>query len=190
MSNTPRLIDEVKRAFAPVIGLKLSIARNAGNMKVFHFGNIRPHPHGGTMGDFALHVQCPWRIVTVGKMITGSYDYYEPADSQVDRGDWQESRPSPSLQDRHIAELFGCAPETRRDENVTELLVVERVEADDFGGLEIHLSGGYRLQIFPNSTSQDASSEEWRLFEPYGTHFIVSPNGVFEWQPTEDGDGK
>ena len=107
---TPRLIDEVKRAFAPVIGLKLSIARNAGNMKGFHFGQIRSRPRGGTMGDFALHVQCPWRIVTVGKMITGSYDYYEPADSQVDRGDWQESRPSQSLQDRHIAELFGCAP--------------------------------------------------------------------------------
>ena len=67
--------------------------------------------------------------------------------------------------------------------------MVQRVEADDFGGLEIHLSGGYRLQIFPNSTSQDASSEEWRLFEPYGTHFIVSPNSGYEWQQTEDGDG-
>jgi len=49
-------------------------------MKNFQFGEIRPHPSGkGTVGDFALHVQCPWRLVTTTQVLTGSADYYEPA---------------------------------------------------------------------------------------------------------------
>jgi hypothetical protein len=63
-----------------LVGLRLCIARDAAGMKNFQFGEIRPHPSGkGTVGDFALHVQCPWRLVTTTQVLTGSADYYEPA---------------------------------------------------------------------------------------------------------------
>ena len=56
---------QVMTKLSSLVGLRLSIARDAGNMKNFQFGQIRPHPSGkGTVGDFALHVQCPWRFVT------------------------------------------------------------------------------------------------------------------------------
>ena len=35
-------------------------------MKSFQFEPIRPHPSGkGTVGNFELHVQCPWRILSM-----------------------------------------------------------------------------------------------------------------------------
>jgi len=43
--------------------------------------------------------------------------------------------------------------------NVSDRLVVEQVEADDYGGLNIHLSGNFRLQVFPSGKS----GEHWRL---------------------------
>jgi hypothetical protein len=50
-------------AFDVLIGLRLAIVRRAADMLVVHFGDIRPHPSGeGTIGDYALHVQCPWRF--------------------------------------------------------------------------------------------------------------------------------
>jgi len=76
----------------------------------------------------------------------------------------------------------GYDPETNSCENITDLLSTEEVEADVFGGLEIRLSGGYRLQLFPAETSDSADAEQWRLFEPYGTHFVVRAAGIFKWQ--------
>jgi len=77
----------ITKAFSPIMGLQLSIARNAGCMKVFHFGELRPHPKGGTTGAFALHVQCPWRIISREAIVTGSDDYWQPAPT-VNKEDW------------------------------------------------------------------------------------------------------
>jgi hypothetical protein len=58
--------------FAPLIGLRLSIVRRAADMLVAHFGDIRPHSSGeGTVGDYAFHVQCPWRFDGPVDTVTG-----------------------------------------------------------------------------------------------------------------------
>ncbi|MGC1349900.1 MAG: hypothetical protein WA858_08970 [Xanthobacteraceae bacterium] len=50
-------------AFAPLIGLRLSIVRRAAEMLVLHFGDIRVLPaRQGSIGAYALHIQCPWRF--------------------------------------------------------------------------------------------------------------------------------
>ena len=57
-------------AFDVLIGLRLSIVRRAADMLVLHFGTIRPHPSGeGTVADYALHVQCPWRMDSQAQVI-------------------------------------------------------------------------------------------------------------------------
>jgi hypothetical protein len=72
--------ERIMRELDPLVGLPLRIARDAGSMKNFQFGTIRRDPSGErTIGDFALHVQCPWRFVTTTGILTGSADYYEPA---------------------------------------------------------------------------------------------------------------
>ena len=42
---------------------------------------------GGRVGDYALHLQCPWRVVSLGGVITRMEDLWEPAN--VD--DWGEN---------------------------------------------------------------------------------------------------
>jgi hypothetical protein len=47
-------------AFDALIGLRLSIVRRAADMLGLHFGDTRPEESGeGTVGAYALHVQCP-----------------------------------------------------------------------------------------------------------------------------------
>lgn len=169
------LAHQIVLAFGPVYGLKLAISGNAGSMKVFHFGEIKPHPDGkGTIGQFALHIQCPWRIVTSNQILTGSADWWEPSahDAAGDLETWTRERPTPSSQETVLARLFGhYDAETKSYINDADQLVVQQVEADDFGGFKIHLSGGYRLEVFPDGIH----GESWRLFEPGNdaTHFII-----------------
>jgi hypothetical protein len=165
----------IARAFAPLYGLKLSISRNAASMKNFQFGTIMPHPTGkGTVGQYALHIQCPWRIVTArdpwripttDPMVTGSGDWWEPSEKtdSFDWDDWNEYRAIPSLQEKLLQSLFQhYDSETKSYINISDRLVVENVEADDCGGLDIHLSGSFRLQVFPAGHS----GEHWRFFSP------------------------
>lgn len=154
-----------------VLGLPLAIARDAGNMKNFQFGKIRPHPSGkGTVGDFALHVQCPWRLVTNDRILTGSADYYEPAveGEEVNLDD----RRSGNLQRKRLREVFGTYDaKTRSLINETDSLIVTAVHTDRFGGLDLELSGGFRLQVFPNGSR----GENWRFFAPGNDedHFVI-----------------
>jgi hypothetical protein len=181
---TEGLGHQIVKAFAPIYGLKLSIARNAGSMKNFQFGAIKTRSAGkGTVGQYALHIQCPWRMVVAEcawriplkyLIMSGSGDWWEPAErgDNFDWGDWNEHRLTPSLQQKALAELFQKYDEgTKSWINISDDLVVQQVESDDYGGLEIHLSGGYRLQVFPDGKS----GEHWRFFQP-GTedpHFVM-----------------
>ena len=107
-----QIVDQIVMQFSPIIGLKVSVARNAGTMKVFHFGEPRPHPSGGTMGLFALHVQCPWRIVSPNGIIAGSADYWYPADPNSLLRNWKAGGSEPSLQEKRLLDLFqGYDPE-------------------------------------------------------------------------------
>jgi hypothetical protein len=139
-------------------------------MKNFQFGRIRSHPSGkGTVGDLALHVQCPWRLVTTTGILTGSADYYEPAveGEEVDLND----RESGNLQRKNLRELFqSYDAETRSLVNNSDSLIVTSLDADRFGGFDLELSGGVHLQVFPDG----ARGENWRLFSSGDdeSHFI------------------
>jgi hypothetical protein len=173
--------DEVKTALAPLLGLRWSLARYSG-LTVFHFGTVRSIDGRGTMGEIALHIQCPWRIVTPNRIVTGSPDHWYPADETVDLSQWEKDHSTPSVQEKRVSDLFcGYDPDTGACENTTDKLVVEAVEADNYGGAELMLSGGYSLQLFPAATF-DPDSEHWRLFRPAtdGDHFVVKLNGVLE----------
>jgi len=162
---------DVLNVFKPLVGLELAIARDAADTKNFQFGQIRPHPSGkGTVGQYALHVSCPWRITGPLGIVTGSSDRHEnPASGEVvDEEDWAGS----DLQAKKLSELFGGSDlETRSIVNVGPLLIVEAIKTDEHGGIELILSGGYSLQIFPDGSGQE---EAWRLFIPGNktSHFV------------------
>jgi len=125
----------------------------------FQFGAVKTHPtETGMIGQYALHIECPWRIALAecawripsnNLIVSGSGDWREPAE----RGDNSKA----------LTELFQDYDEGSKSwVNISNKLVVQQVESDDYGGLDIHLSGGYRLQAFPHGRSGEA----WRLFQP------------------------
>lgn len=138
----------------PLIGLKLSIARRAGDMRVFHFGGVTVAEDGrGSFGQFALHVQCPWRIEGPDGIVTSRTDLWQPADpdANIDWDTWDCDKDE-NLQDLRIASLLGgYDAATRSLIHATDLLVVEGVDPDEYGGATI--SGGYRLVLFPSGSA-------------------------------------
>ncbi len=157
-----------------LVGLPLSIARDIAGMKVFHFGKIVSHPSGrGTVGAYALHIQCPWRIVDEETIITGTSDrFLEPAEGTEVNDDDHKSG---NLQLIKIAYLLkGYDAETNSFVNATEQLVVIAVNTDNYGGADLSLSGGYRLQIFPDGSL----GEDWRFVEIQGRHVVIEGGQV------------
>ncbi|WP_064692699.1 hypothetical protein [Rhizobium aegyptiacum] len=157
-----------------LVGLPLSIVRNAADMKVLHFGTIRPHRSGrGTVGEYALHIQCPWRIVSESVVITGTSDRFVALQGGAGRND--DVPQSQNLQFIRIAALLkGFDEATKSFINTTEQLVVMTASADTYGGADLALSGGYRLQIFPDGSLE----EDWRFIQDEGRHFVIEGGRV------------
>jgi len=174
----PNTENDIVCALEPLVGLRLSIARDAASMKNFQFGDIRPDPSGsGTIGWYALHVQCPWRIVSDHDIMTGSGDYYEPVDEhgEVELADSKAG----NLQRKRLGEMMHkFASTTRSWINATDQLVVERVTGPPFGGLELLLSGGFRLQVFPDGSR----AEDWRFFSHASDedHIVIGGGRIVE----------
>jgi hypothetical protein len=142
-------------------------------MRCFHFGHIRKIEKG-TSGDYALHIQCPWRLEGPEGIITGRSDLWEPAEdaSSIDWDTWDCDKDE-NLQDKRIGELLqGYDPETRSFVNETDRLTVEAVQGDAYGGATLAFSGGFRLVIFPAGTR----GEDWRFFRPgmKEAHFVIA----------------
>jgi hypothetical protein len=174
--------DQVLRFLTPLTGLQLSVARRAADMRVFHFGRVRV-TEGGSVGDFALHIQCPWRINRRDEILTGRSDLWQPvdADGDVDWDNWDYDTDG-NLQDHKLATLLaGYDSRTRSSVNTTDLLMVEGIDADDHGGVTISLSGGYQLVIFPSGST----GEDWRLLGSAGDKHFVVVGGSVEESPTD-----
>jgi hypothetical protein len=173
---------QILNRLSSVVGLPLAIARDAGNMKNFQFGKIRPDPSGkGTIGDFALHLSCPWRLVTNNRILTGSADYFEPAVESEDVN--LDDQRSGNLQRRRLREIFtDYDSKTRSLVNETDARIVTAVHSDQFGGLDLDLTGGFRLQVFPTGSR----GEDWRFFSPGNEedHFVIE-GGHLDSSPSQ-----
>jgi hypothetical protein len=170
-SPTPSLAEQVKHAIQPLLGLKISRMSRAADMRTIQFGAVREYK-GGCVGEYALHIQCPWRIENDTGISTGSGDLYQPFDQSNELNndfDWEHGD---NLQDHLLRQLLnGYDERTRQIVNSTTLLVVSAVEADLAGGFWLKLSGGYRLVVLPTGTRD----QTWRLFRPDSEeeHFVV-----------------
>lgn len=165
---------EVLKHLKPLIGLKLSIARRAASMSNFQFGEIRK-VDGGTVGEYALHVDCPWRLEGPHGIVTGWLDLWEPAEEGDDDFGWQTwtEEKKDNLQEKRLHKLLsGYDEQTLSVVNVTDKLEVEDIQTDAYGGAVLRLSGGYRLVVFPARSR----CEDWRIFQPQndGPHFVVA----------------
>ena len=157
---------KLQSLLASMTGLSLSESYRAVNLRVFHFGEMRT-VQDGAVGEYALHVQCPWRFANATCVATGSGDLCQPPRSSkaADTETW-DLRNDRVLQDDLVAELM-----SKSDFKVISHLL------NELGDLSFEFVGGHNLSLFPASSV----SEAWRLFSPCGgsAHFVFEGGELF-----------
>ena len=139
-----------------LIGKTMWTCRRAADMSTFQFGQRfqtkdfvgRP----SDVGEYALHIQCAWRIVRDGAVVVGSSDLYYPADYSTEdvvppTFNWDHD---PNRRDRLLTSLFeGHGFELRK------------VTLGTAGFCRMEFDGDLQLEIFPTNS---VGEEQWRLF--------------------------
>jgi len=164
-------------SFSDLIGLELTFARLAADMRLFGFGPVRERTsfRGELVyvAAFSLHLQCAWRLANVDGVVTGSHDlwtYVGPGDKPED---WEPVR-GDSLQTNRLESLLGSPLGTGRSLYYASGVQVTDASSDArTGDFSIGLSSGHRLEGYPCGSA----GEQWRLFSPGAD----DPHLVFEF---------
>jgi hypothetical protein len=167
---------KIQEAASALIGMPLWDAGRAADLAWFAFGDRRTvrdfHGNSKEVGEFALHVQCAWRLVQRDTTVVGNRDLYYPAGWGMD---------SPDVPADFKWDVQGA---NRLDERLMLFfqqdrkgLIVDRVEAGFAGALQIFFQDETVLEIFPNDSF---AGEHWRLFRAYRDepHFVVTGKGI------------
>jgi len=167
--------EAIRSQIGKLIGLNLRYAGRASNLFWLGFGELISVTRRGKteeLAEYALDIQCSWRITKDNKILVGSRDFYSPRtgwNEENDDFDWDVQ--GNNRFDERIESFI---------ENTKEHVAVERVEPDEVGGLKIFLSQGYLLEVFPDTSEDDEYSEFWRFFNrrENSPHFVVTGNGI------------
>lgn len=167
--------EAIRSQTGKLIGLNLRYAGRASNLFWLGFGEMISVTRRGKteeLAEYALNIQCSWRITKDNKILVGSRDFYSPRtgwNEENDDFDWDVQ--GNNRFDERIESFI---------ENAKEHVTVERVEPDEVGGLKIFLSQGYLLEVFPDTSEDDEYSEFWRFFNrrENSPHFVVTGNGI------------
>lgn len=164
---------QLEKVLRQVIGFSITRTTRASAMECLKFGQQIVVDRQGAIyniGEFTLHLQCPWRITNGSAILLGSSDVYEPADKTVDfNEDFNWEKAGANMRDAKLQILL------------SKPLVVEAVEVDTFGGFSLLFKNGMMLSAFPASSSKDEYNEHWRLLDnrpETKQHFVVSNQGL------------
>ncbi|MCA1668758.1 MAG: hypothetical protein LC793_15450 [Thermomicrobia bacterium] len=171
--------EEIERTLILLVGMPLWGSHRAADLQVFKFGKRIPSRTRGTtrrppmaveIGEYGLHVQCPWRIIQGTTIAVASHDlYYAAGDDPYkndDDFDWEVA--GANRRDERIAVLFAAWADSPP--------VVESVVADNVCSLRISLTQQCTLDLFP---ADSLEREHWRLLpnSPKRNHFVVTGTG-------------
>lgn len=150
--------EEIERHLSVLDGLKVSAVHHAADMLTVQFGTLQAvtNLRGAVkyVGEWALHVQCSWRIERAGSIVATQDDLVGP--------DEKAHRTAERLDEL----LAGQGP-----------IAVTGVSGSETGGVCILLSKNLRLVIEPDGTAGD---EDWRFFGPTSDakHFVIEGGKV------------
>ncbi len=119
--------------------------------------------------QYALHIQCPFRISRGGMKVLASGDMYEPNSTTEWTEDFDWDIAGANLYDEKASLLT----EKLSHNNITAV----NIESNEMGDVKIYLSDGYVIEIFTNNSSE---TEEWRFFETgiEKEHFVITGKGI------------
>jgi hypothetical protein len=150
-----------------LVGLKITMASHAASLRGFIFA-----PPTGTQEteQWALHIQCPWRIEAGSAILTGSSDWDQPAELSTEAEDDWDPAEGGSLQEARLRELFKDHDLSKRTiSNKSPSLVCTEFEVEANGDTMIRLTGDYILRLFPAASR----GEHWRVFKKGDTNTHV-----------------
>jgi hypothetical protein len=156
------LREPIFAAVTALEGLRMWASTRAVDMEMFAFGGrlTRRAKDGSDheVGEYALHVQCGWRIWHEGRTYVGSGDDLDPMSSNEGE------------RDRLLRDLFE-----------REKLVVLAVYTGSSGHLLIRFDNGSELEVLPDRgmAEDEEAAENWRFFAPGsdGHHVVYYSNG-------------
>lgn len=165
----------IRSQIGKLIGLNLRYAGRASNLFWLGFGEMISVTRRGKteeLAEYALDIQCSWRITKDNKILVGSRDFYSPRTGLDDENEYFEWDVQGNNRFDERIEFFV--------EGINEHTIVERVDSDEVGGLKIFLSQGYLVEGFPDTSEDDEYSEFWRLFnrKEDSPHFVVTGKGI------------
>lgn len=143
-----------------LVGKALWACRRAADMATFQFGSrtktLDYYGRPTEVGEYALHVQCAWRITRREEIVVGNRDLYYPADVADDGLEVPKSfnwDKDPNRRDRLILLFFDQGKE----------FTVQSVQTAVGGSFRLIFRGGEALDVFPNDSLRH---EHWRLLRP------------------------
>ncbi len=120
---------KINERLQQIIGHEFTRTTRAANMECIKFGILYGLDRKGIerqIGEFGLHLQCPWRITKDNILLVGSDDLFKQPDETAEYDenfDWDLQMGN--LRDVQMANFLNSGK-----------YIVESVNADDFGGFE------------------------------------------------------
>jgi hypothetical protein len=151
---------EAETLLAAIVGLPVWGVARASDMAMLSIGGrvSAPGPRGLTeKGEYALHVQCPWRATHAESIIVGA-------------ADWWRDELAPSAETA-----------LTRWQDLASEGVIERVSLGKAGSISLELTARLRFEVFPNKTAavDGRPIEHWRFFRPTleDNHLVFTSGG-------------
>lgn len=143
-----------------LVGVPLSGLGRVLSMGVFNYGNQVSRADGSTEqiesgSEFALHVQCPFRLIRGGVIVLGSVDMhtYATPDAEGDRQSIYDLKAA--LIDRGVQQ--------------SPAFVVAAF-VNEPGDLRVEMTDDLALEVFP---ADSVGRESWRLLRRFGEHVVL-----------------
>ncbi|MGW6936291.1 hypothetical protein ACWGE0_39960 [Lentzea sp. NPDC054927] len=162
------VIEAARRSTAELIGERWLYIGRACDLVWLGFGPYREvTDHRGEtreIGEYALHLQCPWRVTHGDRLVTRSSHIYVPGPDWTGDGDFDWDVQGANRFDARAGQLTEFLAGGR--------IVVTSVEVTSLGDLTVSLSDGFRLEVRRDGVVRD---EDWRFFRPYrdDEHVVV-----------------
>ena len=162
----PEFEDRLRRT---IVGLPLWGATRAADMQRFMFGRAidgtRTDGRAHQYGEFELHVQCPWRLISNGLLIVGSRDLSEPRSGLIGGPDFDWEPIGSNLRD----ELLDVYIEDHQGPRFVRQMGLELL-----GDLRLTLDDGSELQLFSANSQRPIEGEYWRFTQVDGEHLVAT----------------
>jgi hypothetical protein len=153
-------------------GLRLQKVGRALDMLCMHFGDLQTvtfrSGRQGEVGEWALHLQTPWRISVGSRPLVGAKDIYTNWETGefVEYAEIGESR-------------FDRLTDSLNQRLKSPAHYTKSIVCDGLGGFRMAFDNDLSFDAFSDISHDHPDHELWRLFEPATEkdHFVVATSG-------------